>query len=154
MRDGIKRVEVDRDGAPTTDFVAMEEPLEIRVQWTNGQPLVETVAVTMRTPGQDDELAVGFLFTEGVVSDAAHIIDVWSCRSGAVRVVLASDIARDATRLARRGFTTSSCGVCGKTSAANLAATPRWPLFPEEPRIAPETLQSLPAALRSAQALF
>lgn len=154
MRDGIKRVEVDRDGAATMDFVAMEEPLEIRVQWTNGQPLVETIAITMRTPGQDDELAVGFLFTEGIVSDPTHVIDVRSCRSGAVRVVVSPNVSRDSARLERRGFTTSSCGVCGKTSAANLAAAPRWPLMPHAPRVSPEMLQSLPAALRSAQALF
>jgi FdhD protein len=154
MREGIKRVEIDRDGLATTDFIAMEEPLEIRVQWTNGHGRIETIAVTMRTPGQDEELAVGFLFTEGIVQERAQIVDAWSCRSGAVRVALAADAPTDHTRLERRGFTTSSCGLCGKTSADALAATPRWSLSPNEPRIPPETLQALPQALRSAQALF
>src|SRR5689334_15334883 len=113
MRDGTQRVAVDRHGVDTTDLVAVEAPLEIRVQWTNGQPKVETVAVTMRTPGEDDELAVGFLFTEGILTERADIVDAWSCRSGAVRVVLAVNVSRDSTRLERRGFTTSSCGVCG-----------------------------------------
>jgi len=154
MRDGTQRVAVDRHGVDTTDLVAVEAPLEIRVQWTNGQPKVETVAVTMRTPGEDDELAVGFLFTEGILTERADIVDAWSCRSGAVRVVLAVNVSRDSTRLERRGFTTSSCGVCGKTSTANLAAEPRWPLEPNDPRVSVATLQSLPETLRSAQTLF
>src|SRR5690349_20924766 len=94
MHEGTKCVEVERTVAEvhekTSDFVAVEAPLEIRVQWLeDDQPRVQTVAVTMRTPGHDEELAVGFLFTEGLIRDRAEIVDVWSCRSGAMRVVLA-----------------------------------------------------------------
>lgn len=156
MREGIRRVAVERSEAAgrETDLVAVEEPLEIRVQWTNDQPRMETVAVTMRTPGQDRDLAVGFLFTEGIVRGRSEIAHVWACSSGTVRVILAEGASVDLERLERRGYTSSSCGVCGKTSAAALAASPAWPLSPNVPVVSLATLQSLPDMLRAAQALF
>jgi len=159
MHEGTKCVEVERTVAEihekTSDLVAVEAPLEIRVQWLeDDQPRVETVAVTMRTPGHDEELAIGFLFTEGLIRDRAEIVDVWSCRSGAMRVVLATDPSADLARLDRRGVTSSSCGVCGKTSTTTLAARPVWQLRPNEPAVPIGAIQSLPRSLRSAQALF
>jgi FdhD protein len=108
----------------------------------------------MRTPGQDDELAVGFLFTEGLIRNRDDIADLWPCRRGAIRVVLAVDPSAKLAHLERRGVTNSSCGVCGKTSAATLAATPRRALTPNKPRISLALLPTLVAALRPGQALF
>lgn len=159
MLTGVRHVEVERSyGGNCTiavDVLAVEEPLEMRIQWMHeGRPRLDTVAVTMRTPGHDEELAVGFLFTEGLIRERAEISDVWSCRSGAMRVVLDPSVALDLSRLERRAYTTSACGACGKTSMNALAATPAWALAPNEPTVSLRHLGALPAALRSAQALF
>src|SRR5690242_7171081 len=100
MLEGIRHIEVERnrgeDCAPAVDVLAVEEPLEIRVQWMHDdQPRIDTIAVTMRTPGNDEELAAGFLFTEGLIRDRAQIVDVWSCRSGAVRVAIDPSVSLD-----------------------------------------------------------
>ena len=159
MIEGIRHIEVERslggDCAPAVDVLAVEEPLEIRVQWMHeGQQRIDTIAVTMRTPGNDEELAAGFLFTEGLIRDRTQIVDVWSCRSGAVRVAVDPSVSLDLSRFERHSYTSSACGACGKTSVGSLAATPTWPLPPNEPRIATSLIQALPDVLRSAQALF
>src|SRR5688572_25411300 len=101
-RDGVRMLRtVERDGEP--DQVAVEEPLEIRV---GGEP----IAVTMRTPGDDEELALGFLFGEGLIDgprDAGPPADL-----AANTVEVAGPLLRDPA--ARRFYTTSSCGVCGR----------------------------------------
>jgi FdhD protein len=160
--EGIKEVEVERIDADATrawlDVLAVEEPLEIRVQLEQGQlngpPRVATVAITMRTPGNDAELAVGYLFTEGIVRDRDHVVDVRACRAGAIRVALAEGAAVDLTRLERHSYTTSSCGVCGKISAASLRTTPNWPLPTNRPTVDGDVIRSLPALLRRSQTVF
>jgi FdhD protein len=98
------------------DFVAIEEPLEIRVE---GQ----SMAVVMRTPGEDRELAAGFLLTEGIIRSAKDLFDITTCvtsqRAGEGNVVdaaLANPNGFDVSKLSRHVFTSSSCGVCGKVS--------------------------------------
>ena len=102
-----------RGSVRATDELAAEEPLEIRI---DSRPIV----VTMRTPGHDDELAAGFLFTEGLIHS---LEDVRSIRKNArnrsgnsLDVFLAPDVAVDFARFKRHGFVSSSCGVCGKES--------------------------------------
>jgi FdhD protein len=124
--------EIEREGA--TDLVAVEEPLEIRV---DGEPL----SVTMRTPGHDEELALGFLFGEGLIASpraagpsddlAANVISV------------AGPLARDPGR--RRFYTTSSCGVCGKGALAEVAVAAA-PL-PTGPALSRDLLAVLPERL-------
>jgi FdhD protein len=131
------------------DEVAGEAPLEIRVA---GQPL----AVLMRTPGHDDELARGFLLTEGVVARPADVVSVRHCSDApdddVVNVVLAEGVDVDWARLRRSTFASSSCGVCGKrTRAAALGVAP--PLV-DAVEVAVETLYELPGRLRAAQAAF
>jgi len=107
-----------------TDVVATEEPLEIRV-WPPDQRAAVQVAVTMRTPGHDFELAAGFLFTEGIVRGAGAIRSMSYCTDPAldgeqqyniVNVFLRPHAAFDLTRATRHFYATSSCGVCGKAS--------------------------------------
>lgn len=109
------------------DVVAVEEPLEIRVGGRG-------VAVTMRTPGHDRELAAGFLLTEGVVRAAADLLDVFACRDlplgqegNVVEAVLSREAAArfDPARMTRHVFTASSCGLCGKATIEALACA--WP---------------------------
>ncbi|MGA7617688.1 MAG: formate dehydrogenase accessory sulfurtransferase FdhD [Thermoanaerobaculia bacterium] len=106
------------------DAVAIEEPLEIRLEWMDGgAPQRQTISITMRTPGEDDELAAGFLFTEGIVRERGEIAEIAACGpqqphggSNIVRVTLSSSISPDLARLERHFYTASSCGICGKTS--------------------------------------
>lgn len=130
------------------DRVAVEEPLEIRVAG-------RSVSITMRTPGHDRELAAGFLFTEGILRDPRAVADIIECGGGNVaRVELAAGTELDLRRLERHFYTTSSCGVCGKTSLEALAVQGLAPLTAGVPRFAAQVLPLLPERLRAAQSVF
>lgn len=159
MANGTETIELHRVSASraqvVTDVLAIEAPLEIRVQWlVDGVVRRSTVSLTMRTPGADEELAAGFLFNEGIVRGRDEITGIRRCAGGAVRVELAPGVGVDLARLERHGLTSSACGMCGKTSATALASPPAWSLLPNEPLVPVEIIQRLPALLRSAQALF
>jgi FdhD protein len=138
------------------DRVAGEEPLEIRVAGP-GEPLAQ-LAVTMRTPGADFELAVGFLLTEGIIGDRHDIADIRYCEDvgnaeqqyNVLSVRLA--VPFDAERLRRNVFASSSCGVCGKASIDMVEVACR-PL-PPGPVVAFETLLGMPETLRAKQRQF
>ncbi len=123
---------VVRDGEE--DVVAVEEPLEIRV---DGKP----IAVTMRTPGHDEELAVGFLFGEGLLRSAPHVGLTDDFAANAIEVQ--GSLARELS--ARRFYTTSSCGVCGKGALEEVAV--HAPALPAGPRVARTLLAGLPERL-------
>lgn len=146
-----------------TDSLAVEEPLEIRLGvYENGNLRHRSVSITMRTPGNDDELAVGFLLTEGILKNRADVVSVINCGksprkglpSNTVRVNLRKEAAIDFDRLSRNFYTTSSCGVCGKSSLEFLAVNAEP--FPDKtfPKISAEIIHSLPAKQRAAQAVF
>ena len=136
------RVEVVRlpTGTREADSVAVEEPLEIRV---NGAP----VAVTMRTPGHDEELALGFLLSEGIKPIRAGLTE-----DLAANTVEAEVEAFDPHRLARHFYTSSSCGVCGKGALDAVAV--EAPRVESELRVEAALAASLPERLREAQAAF
>ncbi len=139
------------------DSLAVEEPLEIRVRvsW-NGKLVSRTASVTMRTPGQDLDLARGFLYTEGVVRSAGDFDDVCHVgrpRGNVVRVTLRAGVNADWSGLARNGYTHSSCGVCGKRSIAAVQVAQRYRIA-AGPVVSPEVIGQLPAALRDAQDAF
>ncbi len=134
------------------DSLVVEEPLEIRL----GD---EAVAVVMRTPGDDMALAVGFLFSEGILKDPDQVLSVAYCRdveaeaAGNIVRVLAEGADRGAFEAARREvYASSSCGLCGKTTldAIRLLAPP----LPEVPRLDAAVLASMPETLRASQSLF
>jgi FdhD protein len=137
------------------DVVATEEPLEIRAAGP-GQP-ARSIAVTMRTPGHDFELAAGFLLSEGLVPDGSAIRAIRYCelepgqeqRFNVVTAELAVPVTADA---ARATYMSSSCGVCGKASIDGLEV--RCAPLAAGPRVAPSVLASLPDALREAQRVF
>jgi len=130
------------------DLVAVEEPLEIRVE---GEP----VAIVMRTPGDDRELAAGFLLTEGVIRSAHDLFDIATCTEPAgnvVDVALRRPSEFDAASLSRHVFTSSSCGICGKTAlAAGMGG--RKPLR-DRTQVAARTILGMPSQLAAAQATF
>jgi FdhD protein len=127
-------------GAAERDAVAVEEPLEIRIA---GRP----VAVTMRTPGHDEELALGFCLSEGLRPAGARVPD-----DLAVNTVEVDAPGFDPARLQRSFYTTSSCGVCGKGALEAVAVDA--PRVESELRVALEVVGSLPERLREAQAAF
>jgi FdhD protein len=137
------------DGNGTTeldDTLAVEEPLEIRV---NDKP----VSVTLRTPGDDFDLAAGFLFTESILRRSADVAEFrhWGSPN-VVRVGLRDGLRIDLQRLQRNFYSASSCGVCGKASidAVRVHTTPiASPL-----RVMPDVVASLPEQLRAQQKTF
>lgn len=136
----------------TDDPVALEEPLEIGVQYgPSGNRRHITISVTMRTPGHDPELATGFLFTEGIIPNAAAIQQISAESPGSITVSLQENIPFDPARLKRHSYTNSSCGVCGKTSIESLyqSCPPTAPT--REPPINSQLLYTLPARLREHQ---
>lgn len=147
--------------------IVVEAPLEIRVLVAGDAALQgaeRTISVTMRTPGvsptEDQELALGFLFSEGVLCDPADIAEI-AHRPDAEGVILVRLRASAKTAAFRLGlerhfYTTSACGVCGKTSLEALAITPATPLPAAAawPRLDPQIIHGLPQALRAAQRTF
>ena len=151
------------DMATASDVLAVEEPLEIRVGYgPTGQREHRTLSITMRTPGHDFELAAGFLFTEGIVRSRQELLGVIYCpdvekeeeRENVVRAELVPTTTPDLPRLERHFYTSSSCGVCGKTSidAVHAASCPILPTT--GPYVHPDVIHELPARQRAAQALF
>jgi FdhD protein len=139
------------------DELATEEPLEIRLIQEDRR---RTVAVTMRTPGADLELAIGFLFAEGVIHRPEEVLRVAPCAepgeacANIVEVELAADVpAPELAGLERHFFATSACGVCGKAGLEALELRVTDPV-PPGPEVSPEIIAALPARLREAQGLF
>ena len=141
------------------DELAAEEPLEIRI--AAGQA-TRTVAVTLRTPGNDFELAAGFLHAEGVLRARGEIRKIAHCDravgsdgepQNVVTVELAAAALPDLSPLERHFFTSSACGVCGKASLEGLRLRGQGPA-PAGPVVAPAVLSALPAKLREAQGVF
>jgi len=168
----VKRGEI----AMLRDDVAVEEPLEIQLVYGAADDRkVKSISITMRTPGNDDELAAGFLMTEGVVRDVTHVASIGTpsaaksalsngadarqvalptgLRSQVIRVELSPEVEVSMATLERNFYTTSSCGVCGKASL--LALRTLCPL-PQRDNfmIRSDILSALPQQLQSVQAAF
>ncbi len=147
---------VDAGGVMTTrpDTIAAEEPLEVRVDR-------RALAVTMRTPGHDLDLAIGFLLTEGVIRSADDVRTAQLCAGdlepntyNVVDVTLRTGVPAPLTDPSRNFYTTSSCGVCGKASIEAVRTRSVFPVATDPATVAPDTLVGLPAALRRAQRAF
>jgi FdhD protein len=147
-----------RDGAATQrpDALTAEEPMEIRV---DGRPLT----VTMRTPGDDFDLAVGFLVSEGVVHAVDHVVAARYCAGATdegtntynvVDVQLDPAVPRPDASLERNFYTTSSCGVCGKASLDAVRTSSKWKVADDPLRVSPGVLAELPGRLRAEQQVF
>jgi FdhD protein len=164
LRRGSKtkaRVRVVEDGRTRVrpDVLATEEPMEIRLISDDAK---QTVAVTMRTPGADFELAAGFLYGEGILSSPEDIKKISYCvdpdldaeqQYNIVNVELKGDRDYDLKTLERHFYTTSACGVCGKASLEQLELR-GCSVIPPGPEISSETIYALPEKLREAQGLF
>ncbi len=155
----VQKIEGD-SSAPFQDLLAVEEPLEIRL----GD---KSISITMRTPGNDFDLAAGFLFSEGILHDAREVREIrWSHLANgnprqlgnSVTVELNPGVPLDLDRLERHFYTTSSCGVCGKASIEAIQTQMQMqgcPVLPrDEPLIESSVIHALPEALRRAQPVF
>src|SRR6202044_614912 len=132
-----------------SDELSVEEPLEIRLAAEPAHSAPTSVAVTMRTPGDDVDLAAGFLFTEGIIAAAADIEGIRRAGVNAAEAKLRPGVAPDAARLDRHSFVSLGCGACGKRSIASVRVASRHPIIPGVPRLAPEVIHGLPRALRT-----
>lgn len=163
---GSRRAPVDRVRGERreslSDELAVEEPLEIRVA-TLDDPGTEPQAmcVTMRTPGNDFELAVGFLLTEGLLRSREDLRSVEYARAhvdgsseNVVDVVLEKGVPFDASNVRRSVYTNSSCGICGKASLEAIRVAGILPASAGRPRVRSDLLPVLPDRLREGQALF
>jgi len=158
------------------DQVATEEPLEIRLaagiaEGPDAVPVFRrrgqaagqrTVAITMRTPGADFELAAGFLYGEGIIHSREEILEISYCedpaldedkRYNSVNVDLRRGVLPDLAALERHFYTTSACGVCGKASLESLKIRGR-PVIASGPTVDPAVLRALPEKLRAGQGIF
>ena len=142
------------------DLLAVEEPLEIRLGFgpvTDRQQ--RPVSVTMRTPGHDEELAMGFLFTEGIIQKPTDIVSCRHCVQDAhkegnvLRVELHPDVVVDWSRLERNTFTSSSCGLCGKATIDAVMALTPGPIVGDF-SVDPAILHALPDRVRQVQRAF
>lgn len=163
----VRRLEVRQNQTRwVSDELAVEEPLELRLVAGNER---KTVAVTLRTPGNDFELAAGFLFSEGVIQQRSEIRRIAYCvdeeaaffrgdrrvdqRYNIVNVELRSEVLPELPALERHFFTTSACGLCGKASIESLSARGLSPVSSDS-TVPAEVLRGLPEKLRKAQQLF
>jgi FdhD protein len=143
------------DSVHTSDFLAAEEPLEIRLGFLQDSKQVEkNISVTMRTPSNDSELAVGFLFTEGIISSYDQVNDVNSPADNVVLVELKKNVSFDFKKLERNFYTTSSCGVCGKASIDAIRTIHQSKTSEETKPFDRSFLFSLPEKLRETQSVF
>jgi FdhD protein len=145
------------------DLVACEEPLEIRLGFgPAANRKQKSISVTMRTPGNDFELAAGFLFTEGIIQGPADIQLIRYCteansienKENIVRVELKEHVAVDLERLQRNFYTTSSCGVCGKESIDAVKTICPFPKIACSLHVSKDTIIRLPKILRKQQSVF
>jgi FdhD protein len=152
----VLRVPVSGAADYRADLLAVEEPLEIRV---DGEPLM----VTMRTPGDDIDLAAGFLFTEGLLTRLADVREIRMCDENVAAVTVADDGGLLRARVtgvnggqsaARNFLATSACGVCGKDSIETIRVRSAFDVAADPVRVSPAVLAGLPDRLREAQRVF
>jgi FdhD protein len=149
----------DAGNVHRVDAIAVEEPLEIRLvrdgtadNGGTGRP----ISITMRTPGNDSELALGFLHGEGLLREPRDVIDVRPCgpTGNVVKVTVRADLPLDLDRLNRNFYTTSSCGVCGKASIEAVTASAGMRRVNSEIVVRESVLRALPEQLRRSQSGF
>ena len=142
------------------DLLAVEEPLEIRLNYGPLENRLEkAIAVTMRTPGHDHELAFGFLYTEGIVQDINQVVSISHCenvkeeeRGNVIKVALHPEVSFDVTKLDRHFYTNSSCGVCGKASIE--AVETGCKVLINHDQFSESVIHNAPNRLREAQKVF
>ncbi len=156
---------LDNNPEETDDLLAVEEPLEIRLAYgSKANRQEKSISVTMRTPGQDFELALGFLFTEGIIYNKADVRIIRYCekhtenlsKENIVLVELAESVDPELKKLERNFYTSSSCGICGKASIEAVRTVHSGMKSKSEMafKTSAEEILSLPVKLREQQLVF
>lgn len=147
-----------RDGSieAVQDVLAVEEPLEIRLGYTDPRKgrTHRSVSITMRTPGDDAALALGFLYAESIIRKREDVTSIATTTANVIRIELHDAARFDPLRLERLFYTTSSCGVCGKASLEALSMAGFEALADATLTVSAHLLQQLPDKLRARQVLF
>lgn len=156
---GLTQVSIQlvEDGTVTTemDELSVEEPMEIELGFISGGTVQRrSIAVTMRTPGNDLELALGFLFTEGIIQGMSDLLDIQSSGANGVYVTLSEHSTVDLAKLERHSFVSSSCGVCGKRSIAAVFTARHYRAIPGLPVVQADLIHQLPRLQRESQDNF
>lgn len=155
MEVGIQKINIQRikrgNITPVLDSIAVEEPLEIQIKREGEQP--KAISVTMRTPGDDEELALGFLYTEGILNDYEQVKAVSFDGDNIVKIHVAEDFKLPDATLERNFYTTSSCGVCGKASIDAIHTKSCFTIQRATPP-SEEVLYALKDKLTEVQSLF
>lgn len=145
------------------DQLAAEEPLEIRIDYTDQEQRKNIcLAITMRTPGNDFELATGFLISEGIIAEEQDLIHITTCGEidqelgihNTVKAELAPHVQVDIKQSERNFYISSSCGVCGKTAIEHIDITRHAKFKPSEFSVEPEVLKKLPELMKKHQTIF
>ena len=147
----------DGTSSEVEDFVAIEEPLEISVNYSAaGESVTRNISVTMRTPGSDEFLACGFLFTEGIINSKTAIISAGPLNYdlNRINVRLQEGIIPHLQQAERNFYTTSSCGVCGKSSIDAIKTVSAFTHVKTKSAVSREVLCSLPEKLKQQQVIF
>lgn len=146
---------VEGQSTSIEDLVVVEAPLEIRMRYfSKGKWEKKSLAITMRTPGNDASLAIGFLFSEGIIGRFSDITAIEKIEDNVLVISLLDSVLVELETLERNFYVTSSCGVCGKASIEKLKKTSCFFPQPAMPKIAATTLTQLPFLLRNSQSLF
>ncbi|SFF31124.1 formate dehydrogenase accessory sulfurtransferase FdhD [Thermoflexibacter ruber] len=155
----VKKTHTER----VSDLLAIEEPLEIKLLYYNNLEMTEqSIAVTMRTPPHDFELVLGFLLTEGIIKNFSDVKKIRYCNANGkqdtkdniVKVELQAEVNVELARLQRNFYTTSSCGICGKSSIENIQQTLCYELPPQVPIFHAKTILGLSQKIKNAQTNF
>ena len=137
------------------DYLAVEEPLEIQIRYGEAENRQrKSIAVTMRTPGNDAELAIGFLFTEGIITDSTQILNTQASAENHILIDLHPDTRLNINQLHRHFYTTSSCGICGKSSIEAIRTNINQDITSPNLSISSKLLHELPQKLGQAQTTF
>ncbi len=163
---GISHVSIEKLSSTgrekIVDILAREEPLEIRLAYFKGKDILQkALSVTMRTPGNDVDLALGFLLSEGIIKEKADVIKAEYLahksdlsRENRLLIGLSRDVDFDIKKLERHFYTSSSCGVCGKASIEAIETKCDLQLIHNQPIVDKKIISSLPNILRDSQDLF
>ncbi|MEI8280140.1 MAG: formate dehydrogenase accessory sulfurtransferase FdhD [Bacteroidota bacterium] len=140
------------------DMLAVEEPVEMRLEYgPDNNRIQKSICITMRTPGNDHELAVGFLFTEGIIHSANDVLEVKHeafSDGNIVIVTLRHSAQPDVSKLERHFYTSSSCGVCGKSSIDSVRTVCNISMLPDNLQFSSALIYQLPQLLRDQQNVF
>jgi FdhD protein len=157
--ESLKNIEIikwtNQQSQSKTDIVAVEEPLEISIAYYENNKLnFKNIAVTMRTPGMDKQLAIGFLYTENIITNYADIQKTELKGNNKICIFLQPNVRINNSNIQRNFYTTSSCGVCGKASLEAIVATVNHTPYPQTFVVSASVILSLPSIMQNDQSAF